>query len=89
MPTNEGNVNATFWDRFCQRLQTAALCGVMFGILAIVGAMEKQDTVKAMEQYCDLVAMHTMDPDVGWPDYKNIFKEQCTPEGRLQPQFYE
>jgi hypothetical protein len=69
--------------------KTGALLGIMFALFAIVGAMEKQNTIKAMEQYCDLVYINRVDKEVGWPDYKNVFVEQCTPEGKLRPMFYE
>ena len=84
MSTSEANGHGAY-----KFIKCVALLGSMFALFAIVGSMEKQDQIKAMEQYCDLVALHQFDSDVGWPDYKGVFKEQCTPEGGLQPQFYE
>lgn len=84
MPTSGAKGDGVF-----KFIQSVALLGLMFAGFCLVGIMERQDQLKAMEQYCELVAMHKFDPDVGWPDYNNVFDEQCTPEGNVQPQLYE
>lgn len=58
-------------------------------LCAITYQGERDDKLRALEQYCDLVALHRIDPDVGWPDYNKVFDAQCTQDGKVQPKFYE
>ena len=51
--------------------------------LAIVSALLANfpDPIKDLErdrqEYCEMVRIHRADPSLGWPDYKNIYKEVC------------
>ena len=59
-------------------------------ILAIFALMISQlpDPIEDLErdraEYCRMVELNRSDKTLGWPDYKNIYKEVCT-DGREGP----
>lgn len=62
--------------------------GMLFGT-GVVGKFEKDMQVKQLEQYCELVYLRqsTGDETIGWPDYLNVYEEQCTSDGALRPEY--
>lgn len=49
---------------------------VLFVVMGIVGEMDYQDAILEHEAYCKNVAEGV------WPDYKKIFEENCTFDGK-------
>ena len=58
-------------------LGIAVALGFMFG-----GYLEKQQLEADVLLYCDMVHLHQQDKELGWPDYKGAYNDQCTPDGK-------
>ena len=62
-------------------LTIAALTVVMLAAMYL-----DKGTVQAeQEQYCDMVHLFRESKgDLGWPDYQQVYAQQCTPDGKLR-----
>ena len=59
---------------------------VVFLILAAMAISGFKDDALAMQdrQYCDLVALHKQNPDLGWPDFDKRFERDCNADGTVK-----
>lgn len=47
-------------------------------IMLILGSVEEDDQAMQLENYCQMVELNIQSDGVhGWPDYKNIYSDQC------------
>lgn len=37
-----------------------------------------------LRRYCDMVALHKENPEVGWPDYDKVFDKLCNEDGTVK-----
>ncbi len=70
--------------------QKALLIGIATALAMIIGAFlmiaGPSDEEFTQRQYCQMVAMYRIDPDRGWPDYKETYDRECdNGEPRLKP----
>lgn len=68
-----------------QRIIGVALAALALVAMAIVGRMDYEDAEKEAAFYCYMVALHNRDASLGWPDYKDIYMDQCDEVGALLP----
>lgn len=64
-----------------------ALLFVVLLMVAAAALLRFGGTAEDMEQrqYCRMVALFEAEgPDVGWPDYRGSFEQECTPEGGVK-----
>lgn len=65
-------------------LVTIAMVAVLVGVLSL----DRQTEAIEAAQYCQLVKQgKDTGGHLGWPDYKGVYDEQCTPEGKLRPEY--
>lgn len=68
----------------CPKLYVAlVVAALVAGVLAISGF---EDGAQAIEQrqYCELVALHKANPDLGWPDFHGTFEQECNADGTVK-----
>jgi hypothetical protein len=57
---------------------------VLAALVMLLGlANEPDDNVQQAEFYCYMVHLHDDNPEQGWPDFKGVYRDQCTPGGQL------
>lgn len=66
---------------------------IVLAVLALVFILLGAEAVKdfgkfgenmEQKQYCDLVALHKQNPDLGWPDYAGTFNAECNADGTVK-----
>lgn len=62
-----------------KKVRHLIIAGAVFMALAILFStrMDMSDEELEEQQYCDMVRAHMRDKNVGWPDFKGIYKETC------------
>ena len=62
----------------------SAVCFILLGI--VIAVMLRGPNAEDMDvaQYCDLVALHNSDPDLGWPDFRQRFAQDCNADGTVK-----
>lgn len=53
------------------------LLGVFIVLVAAMLGGEKDEAEAQAAMYCEMVALHQIDPTVGWPDYNKTYDRDC------------
>lgn len=61
---------------FVRHLPYFLLGVVLMLVAALLGSEKDQADVEAAH-YCEMVALHKVDPTVGWPDYNQTYDRDC------------
>ena len=40
--------------------------------LSVAGAFDRQEAERAADEYTEMVCLNRSNPDLGWPNYKNL-----------------
>lgn len=68
----QGRVNRLMWFAACLLL----LVGIM--VLYLTKANQEHYEVQQLQKYCRMVTTyHRTQGERGWPDFKNIYDEEC------------
>lgn len=53
---------------------------------ALAGGIKDTTLQHEARMYCHMVHLHRSQPDVdiGWPDFRHIYDQQCKPDGSLR-----
>ena len=44
----------------------------LLAALSIAGAFDRQEAERASTEYTEMVCLNRSNPDIGWPDFKNL-----------------
>lgn len=50
----------------------------------VIGGVKDDALLMEQRQYCSMVALHNETPDIGWPDFRNTFHDECTADGGVK-----
>jgi hypothetical protein len=56
---------------------------VLLAVYGVFGRLDADDAERQQAEYCSMVAHHY------WPDYKHVYKKECTLPGALPAQSRE
>lgn len=68
----------------CPKLYVGlVVAALVLGVLALGGFKDAAEDLE-QRQYCELVALHKANPDLGWPDFHGTFEQECNADGTVK-----
>ena len=68
----------------CSKLHMGLVLAAVVVAVLVVGKFDRDAQRMEQRQYCDMVALGKQDPDLGWPDFRNVFDAQCNEDGSVK-----